>query len=50
MDKARFIEVAPIYYALAIVAYLREHPGGTSRPEIVKLYVYVDHEAGENWY
>jgi hypothetical protein len=50
VDKAHFIEVAPIWYALAIVAYLRERPSATSKIDLVQEYSMDDHEAREQWY
>jgi hypothetical protein len=49
MDKARFIEIAPIYYALAIAAYLRERPNATSRIDISKAFTIDDEETQEIW-
>jgi hypothetical protein len=49
LDKARFLEVAPTYYALAIVAYLRERPSTTSRVQISKEYSVWDDAIGESW-
>jgi hypothetical protein len=50
MEKEEFIDVAPAYYATAIIAFLDRRGRSVSREQISKEYSFFDEEAKEAWY
>lgn len=48
MDKAKFVEVAPAYYALAIVVVLLKSYGPTTRSDVVGKHAVYDEDDPEN--
>lgn len=49
MDKARFIQVAPLYYALAIVVFLRDNRRSTSKEEVKEEFSVRDYDTQDTW-
>jgi hypothetical protein len=45
MDKARFVEVAPLYYALAICSAMKADEQVLTRYELFESFAYIPDDA-----